>query len=131
MLKDFKEFAMKGNIIDMAIGVIIGGAFGKIVSSLVNDLIMPLFGIILGEVDFSSLSITIGDAAINYGLFINAVVEFLIISFSIFLVVDKINKYTKKDELVEEVVVTSKLCPFCKTDINIEAIRCPNCTSEL
>lgn len=131
MLKDFKEFAMKGNIIDMAIGVIIGGAFGKIVGSLVNDLIMPLFGIILGEVDFSSLSITIGDAAINYGLFINTVVEFLIISFSIFLVVNKINKYTKKDDPVEEVVVTTKLCPFCKTDINIEASRCPNCTSEL
>ncbi len=129
MLKEFKDFAMKGNIVDMAVGVIIGGAFGKIVSSLVENIIMPIFGIVLGKVDFSSLAITVGDANIEYGLFLNAVVEFLIISFSIFIVIKKLNELTGAEEVEEE--ITSKECPFCKTDIDIDATRCPNCTSDL
>ncbi len=145
MLKDFKEFAMQGNIVDMAIGVIIGGAFGKIVTSLVNDMIMPLIGILLGRVDFSNLFIALdgasyptmkaahdaGAATLNYGIFINTIIEFLIISFSIFMVIKKMNKLMKKDEIVEEEVVTTKECPYCLSEINIDASRCPNCTSEL
>lgn len=143
MLKDFKDFAMKGNIVDMAIGVIIGGAFGKIVSSLVNDIIMPIFGVLLGKVDFSNLFIALdgqhyaslkaaadaGAATLNYGIFINTIIEFLIISFSIFLVIKKIGDLSKKEEIVEE--STTKECPFCYSEININASRCPNCTSEL
>lgn len=130
MLKEFKEFAMKGNIVDMAIGVVIGGAFGGIVNSLVGDIITPIVGVLVGGIDFSGLALTVGAATINYGLFINAVVEFLIISFSIFLVIKNINKLTAKDEVVES-VPTTKECPYCLTEINIAARRCPNCTSEL
>lgn len=143
MLKDFKDFAMKGNIVDMAIGVIIGGAFGKIVSSLVNDIVMPIFGIILGKVDFSNLFIALdggsyktlaeatnaGAATLNYGIFINAIIEFLIISFSIFLVIKKLGELNKKEEIIEE--ATSKKCPYCFSEVNISATRCPHCTSEL
>lgn len=142
MYKEFKEFAIKGNVIDLAIGVIIGGAFGKIVSSLVNDIIMPIIGGLIGKVDFTNLFISLdgnkyatlqqakdaGAATLNYGVFLNTVIEFLIISFSLFLVVRQINKLKK---LEEPAPVTTKKCGYCFSEIPIEAIRCPYCTSEL
>lgn len=144
MMKDFKEFAVKGNVIDLAIGVIIGGAFGKIVSSLVNDMIMPVLGMLIGKVDFSNLFISLdgekylslataqeaGAATVNYGLFINTIIEFLIITFSIFLVIRQISKLTKKEEVVVA-EPTTKECGFCFTEIPLQATRCPNCTSVL
>ena len=147
MWKEFKEFAMKGNVIDLAIGVVIGGAFGKIVTSLVNDIIMPVVGSLVGKVDFSNLYINLsgqqfnslqeaqaaGAATINYGLFLNNLINFLIIAFSIFIVIKQINKlknFTKKKEEVQ-VEVTEKDCPYCCTKIDIKATRCPHCTSVL
>lgn len=149
MLKEFKEFALKGNIIDMAIGVIIGGAFQKIVSSLVNDIIMPALAIFTGKVDFSDLVITVGNSSIKYGSFITTIVDFLIIAFSIFIAIRTINKLNDKakenldkvshknkifkknktKDTVEE--PTTKICPFCFSEINIKATRCPRCTSDL
>lgn len=143
MLDDFKKFAIKGNVMDMAIGVIIGGAFGKIVSSLVNDMIMPVIGKMIGNVDFTNLFYSLdgikydtlalaqdaGAATINYGLFINTIIEFLIITFSIFIVIRQLSKLSKKEEVIEE--VTTKKCEFCFTEIPIEATRCPHCTSVL
>lgn len=147
MWKDFKEFAMKGNVVDMAIGVVVGGAFGKIVTSLVNDIIMPLVGLLVGKIDFSNLYINLsgkeypslqaakaaGAATINYGMFLNNLINFLIIAFSIFFAIrqlGKIRSLTSKNE--EEVVEeTEKECPFCFSKINIEATRCPHCTSIL
>ncbi len=155
MFKEFKEFAMKGNIMDLAVGVIIGGAFQKIVNSLVNDIIMPAIAIFTGKVDFSELTITIGKSSIKYGSFITAVVNFLIIAFSIFLVVRYINKLNKKIEEIKEEEIkklkkkgkfgrrktdkdtievatsTTKICPYCFSEININATRCPHCTSVL
>lgn len=146
MLKEFKEFISKGNVMDLAVGVIIGGAFGKIVSSLVNDVIMPLIGLILGGTDMSNYFLTLdggqyatlaqaqeaGAATLNYGLFITQVINFLIIAFVIFLMVKAVNKarsLTKKPEV--EAAPTTKECPYCKSTIDINATRCPNCTSEL
>ena len=149
MLKEFKEFALKGNIIDMAIGVIIGGAFQKIVSSLVNDIIMPTLAIFTGKVDFSDLVFTVGNSSIKYGSFITTIVDFLIIAFSIFIAIRTINKLNDKakenldkvshknkifkknkaKDTVEE--PTTKVCPFCFSEINIKATRCPHCTSNL
>lgn len=153
ILKEFKEFASKGNAMDMAVGVIIGGAFQKIVSSLVEDIIMPTISIFTGDVDFSELVWKIGDASIKYGNFLTTIVDFLIIAFSIFIALktantlnkraeaiakggfDKItdnkllNKYKKKNEPVPE--PTIKTCPFCFSEINAKATRCPHCTSEL
>lgn len=147
MWKDFKEFAMKGNVMDMAIGVVVGGAFGKIVTSLVNDIIMPLVGLLVGKIDFSNLYINLsgkeypslqaakaaGAATINYGMFLNNLINFLIIAFSIFFVIRQLGKIRsltskKEEEVVEE---TEKECPFCFSKINIEATRCPHCTSVL
>ncbi|ELC8396713.1 large conductance mechanosensitive channel protein MscL [Clostridium perfringens] len=147
MWKEFKEFAMKGNVIDLAIGVVIGGAFGKIVTSLVNDIIMPVVGSLVGKVDFSNLYINLsgqqfnslqeaqaaGAATINYGLFLNNLINFLIIAFSIFIVIKQINKlknFTMKKEEVK-VEATEKDCPYCCTKIDIKATRCPHCTSVL
>ncbi|EGT3600835.1 large conductance mechanosensitive channel protein MscL [Clostridium perfringens] len=147
MWKEFKEFAMKGNVIDLAIGVVIGGAFGKIVTSLVNDIIMPVVGSLVGKVDFSNLYINLsgqqfnslqeaqaaGAATINYGLFLNNLINFLIIAFSIFIVIKQINKlknFTMKKEEVK-VEATEKDCPYCYTKIDIKATRCPHCTSVL
>ena len=147
MWKEFKEFAMKGNVIDIAIGVVIGGAFGKIVTSLVNDIIMPVVGSLVGKVDFSNLYINLsgqqfnslqeaqaaGAATINYGLFLNNLINFLIIAFSIFIVIKQINKlknFTMKKEEVK-VEATEKDCPYCCTKIDIKATRCPHCTSVL
>ena len=128
MLKQFKEFVMRGDVLDLAVAVIIGGAFGKIVSSLVNDLLMPVVGLALGKVDFSGLAWTVGGASVNYGLFIQSIVDFLIVAFVIFLVVKSANA-TKKPEPVA--APTTKDCPYCFSTVHIKATRCPNCTSEL
>jgi large conductance mechanosensitive channel len=140
MWNDFKKFALKGNVMDLAIGVIIGAAFGKIVTSLVSDIIMPIIGKLVGPVDFSNRFYDFGAgytkladaqaagvATINYGLFINNIIDFLIIAFSIFIVVRQLQRFKKK----EEIIATTKKCSYCCTDIPIEASRCPHCTSEL
>lgn len=146
MLKEFKEFISKGSVMDLAIGVIIGGAFSKIVSSLVDDIIMPLVGLLLGGADISNYFITLdggkyatlaeaqesGAATLNYGVFLNRIIDFLIIAFVLFLIIKAINKaraLTKKPEA--EAAPTTKVCPYCKSTIDINATRCPNCTSEL
>jgi len=130
MFKEFKQFIMKGNVIDLAVGIIIGAAFGKIVSSLVGDVLMPVIGLIIGGINISGLSIKIGDAIIKYGAFLQTVVDFLIIAFSIFLLIKGINALRKKP-LEAPKKPTTKICPYCFTEIPIKAIRCPNCTSEL
>jgi len=143
MFKEFKEFAMKGNIVDLAVGVVIGGAFGKIVTSLVNDIVMPIVGLLMGRVDFSNRFFALGNGnfttiqeaknagvvTINYGLFINNIIDFLIVAFSIFIVIRQINRLSKKKE--EKPVNNKKKCEYCYTEIHIDATRCPNCTSEL
>ncbi len=143
MFKEFKEFIQRGNVMDLAVAVIIGGAFGKIVTSLVEDIIMPLISLIMGGVDFTNLFISLdgsnyatlaeakeaGAATFNYGAFIQNIIDFLVIAFVIFLMVRSINNM-KKEEEVEE-APTAKDCPFCKTEIPIEATRCPHCTSQL
>lgn len=140
--KEFKEFAIKGNVIDLAVGVIIGGAFGKIVTSLVNDVIMPVFTLITGNVSFKNIFIPLNgevykdiaaaEAAkaplINIGLFLANVVDFLIIAFVIFLFIKQINRFKKKPAPAP---VTTKECPYCRTSIHLEATKCPNCTSDL
>ena len=146
MLDDFKKFAFKGNIMDMAIGVIIGGAFGKIVTSLVNDMIMPLLTLVTGKIKFENLFIALngetydtaeaaaeaGAATLNYGLFIISVIDFLIIAASIFIVMKQMTKISKKfAKKTEEVPPTAKECPFCKSSIHIDATRCPSCTSQI
>lgn len=128
MLKEFKDFAMRGNVMDLAIAVIIGGAFGKIIASLVNDVLMPLIGLLLGGLDFSGLAITVRDASINYGLFIQAIVDFLIVAFVIFMLVRAMNRMKKPEPAAEP---TTKTCPYCFTMVAIQATRCPNCTSQL
>jgi len=148
MLKEFKEFAMRGNVVDMAVGIIIGGAFGTIVKSMVSDILMPPLGMLMGGVDFSNFFIVLkegakagpyaalGDAqaagavTINYGLFINTVISFLIVAFAVFLLIRSINRMQrKKEEPAAE--PTTKDCPYCLTAIAIKASRCPNCTSEI
>lgn len=139
MFKEFKEFISHGNVVDLAVGVIIGGAFGKIVSSLVTDIILPPFSLVQGKINFADRYINLsghsyhslaaakeaGAATINYGLFINNVIEFVIIAFALFLVIQQINKFKKKEEAKE------KECPFCFSKISIKATRCPNCTSNI
>jgi len=127
MLKEFRDFAMKGNVMDLAIGVIIGGAFGLIIASLVGDILMPLIGLLLGGLDFSGLAITVGDAAINYGLFIQAIVNFAIIAAVIFMLVKAMNSMKKPAAAAP----TTKDCPYCLSAIPLKATRCPNCTSDL
>jgi large conductance mechanosensitive channel len=132
MFKEFKEFAMRGSVLDMAVGIIIGGAFGTIVSSLVSDVLMPPIGMLLGQVDFSTLAIRLSDTvAISYGKFINAVISFLIVAFSLFLVIRGMNRLTKKSEAAAPAAPTTKDCPFCATAVPIKAVRCPHCTSDL
>jgi large conductance mechanosensitive channel len=142
MFKEFKEFAMQGNVMDLAIGVIIGGAFGKIISSLVTDVITPLIGLVLGKVDFANLFIDLsgkgvttldeakkaGAATLNYGLFINSIIDFVIVAFCIFLVVKQINRFKKAPPPADP---THKDCPFCLSSIPIQATRCAACTSEV
>ena len=141
MWKEFKAFALKGNVIDLAVGVIIGGAFGKIVSSLVSDIIMPLIGLLLGDADFTNLFLSLdgekydtlakakeaGAATLNYGLFLNNVLDFLIIAFSIFIVIKQLNRFMKKKEAPAP--VTTKTCGYCFSTIHKDASRCPHCTS--
>lgn len=141
-LKEFKEFAIKGNVIDLAVGVIIGGAFGKIVTSLVNDIVMPIITLITGNESFKNLfialdgkkyeSVTLAEEArapiLHYGLFISNVVDFLIIAFVIFIFIRQINRFKKKPVSAP---VTTKDCPYCFTSIHLEATKCPNCTSDL
>jgi large conductance mechanosensitive channel len=147
MLQEFKQFAMRGNVVDMAVGIIIGGAFGTIVKSLVADVIMPPIGLLLGGVDFSDLFVTLKEGAkagpyatlasaqeagaviISYGLFINSVISFLIVAFAVFLLIKSLNKLQiEKPVTAEE---TTKECPFCRSAIAIKATRCPHCTSDL
>ena len=137
MVKEFKEFAMRGNVVDMAVGIIIGAAFGKIVNSLVNDVIMPPIGLLLGNVDFSNLALTLREKTaaaeaitINYGVFINTVLDFVIVAFAIFMLIKQMNRLKKKEaEPVTDPV--TKECPRCFTEIPIKAMRCPHCTSDL
>ena len=134
MIAEFKKFAIKGNVMDMAVGIIIGGAFGTIVKSLVDDIIMPPIGYLTGKVDFSTLSVKIpvpdGDPVqVKYGLFINAIIQFLIVAFAVFLLVKQINKLT--EEPPKEEVPTTKECPECCSIIAIKASRCPQCTAQI
>ena len=128
MLKEFSEFIMRGNVQDLAIAVIIGGAFGKIVGSLVEHILTPLIGLLMGGVDFSGISSTVGDAVIMWGMFIQAIIDFLIIAFVIFLIVKAVNKMKKAPPPADP---TTKECPHCFSAISIKATRCPNCTTEL
>ncbi len=143
MLKEFKAFAMRGNVVDMAVGIIIGAAFGKIISSLVSDIVMPPIGLLLGNVDFSSLFVNLGEthyatlaeakaagaATINYGMFINTVLDFVIVAFAIFIMISQLNKLQKPSEA--PAAPTTKDCPYCLTSVAIKATRCPHCTSDL
>lgn len=130
-INDFKDFIARGNVIDMAVGVIIGGAFGKIVSSLVDNILTPLIGILLGGVNFSDLSVVVGTAEVKYGAFLQSVFDFLIIALVIFTIIRQISNITSKFKKEEEAAPTEKECPFCKSTIAINATRCPHCTSEL
>jgi len=128
MLKEFKEFVLRGNVLDLAVAVIIGGAFGKIIGSLVNDILMPLIGLILGGVNFSELSFTFGAAVIKWGAFVQTIMDFLVIAFVIFMIVKVANNMKKAPAPAEPII---KECPHCYSVIAIKATRCPNCTSEL
>lgn len=142
MLKEFKEFISRGNVLDMAVGVIMGGAFGAIAKSLVDDILMPLIGVALGGVDFQELFISLdgktyaslaqateeGGAILRYGVFINSIVMFLLISLCLFFVVRTFNQMRREEPAAEP---TTKVCPHCKSEIAIDATRCPHCTSEL
>ncbi|MGB9070848.1 MAG: large-conductance mechanosensitive channel protein MscL [Candidatus Acidiferrales bacterium] len=142
MFKEFKAFAMRGNVLDMAVGIIIGAAFGRIITSFVGDIIMPPLGLIIGRVDFSSLFLNISGtsystlaaakaanaATINYGIFLNTVIDFLIVAFVIFLLVRQVNHWSKP---APAATPTTKECPYCLTQIPLKATRCPACTSEV
>ena len=148
MLKEFKEFAMRGNVVDMAVGIIIGGAFGTIVKSLVSDIIMPPVGLLLGGMDFSDLFLVLkegatagpymslaearaaGAVSLNYGLFLNGIISFLIVAFSVFLLVKAVNKLKRAEEPVPA-APTSKECPHCRSQVHLQATKCPHCTSDL
>jgi large conductance mechanosensitive channel len=142
MFKEFKEFVMRGNVMDMAVGIIVGAAFGKIIGSLVNDVLMPVIGLLLGRVDFSNLFVTLGEgtfatiadakkagvATMNYGIFVNTIIEFLIVALAIFLIVKQVNRLRKP---APAAAPTAKDCPHCATAIPIAAKKCPNCTTTL
>lgn len=144
MLKEFKEFAMRGTVLDMAIGIIIGAAFGKIINSFVSDLLMPPLGLILGKVDFSNLFINLsgksfaslaeakaaGAPTLNYGIFVNTVIDFIIVAFAIFLLVRQVNRLKRTQEAAPA-APTTKECVYCLSSVPIKATRCPHCTSEL
>jgi large conductance mechanosensitive channel len=143
MLKEFKAFALRGNVIDLAVGVIIGTAFGKIITSLVNDILMPPIGLLLGKVDFSNLFVNLGSvkyasladaqaagaATLNYGVFLNTLIDFIIVALVIFLLIRQVNRLTTKPAPAAE--ATTRECPYCITQVSVKATRCPNCTSEL
>jgi large conductance mechanosensitive channel len=144
MFKEFKEFAMRGNVVDLAVGLVIGAAFGKIITSFVSDILMPPIGMLLGKMDFSNLFITLSDgqfatleaakqagaATINYGLFFNAIIDFVIVAFAIFMVVRQMNRMRREPEAAPAVPDT-KECPFCLSTVPLQAVRCPHCTSDL
>jgi large conductance mechanosensitive channel len=148
MLKEFKEFAMRGNVLDMAVGIIIGAAFGTIVTSLVGDVIMPPIGLLLGNVDFSNLFLVLrsgaapgpynsladaraaGAVTINYGMFVNHIISFIIVAFSVFMIIRAVNKLKRREEAAPA-VPTTKECPHCLSTVPIKATRCAFCTSEL
>jgi large conductance mechanosensitive channel len=143
MFKEFKEFAMKGNVMDMAVGIIIGAAFGKIISSLVTDVLMPPFGLLLHHVDFAKLFIALdgnsyptpeaakaaGAVTLNYGIFINTIIEFLIVAFAVFLLIRTVNRWTRKP--APAVATTTRPCPYCYSEIPLKATRCPHCTANV
>ena len=143
MFKEFKEFAMRGNVLDMAVGIIIGAAFGKIITSFVNDILMPPLGLLLGKVDFSNLFVSLsgqsypslaaakaaGAATLNYGVFLNTVLDFVIVALSIFLLIRQVNRFARKPEAAP--APATKECPFCVSAVALKATRCPHCTSEL
>ncbi|MHC1699291.1 MAG: large-conductance mechanosensitive channel protein MscL [Geobacteraceae bacterium] len=142
MLKEFKEFVMRGNVVDMAVGIVIGAAFGKIVTSFVSDILMPPIGLLMGKMDFSNLFYDLsgsgfttlaeakkaGAATINYGLFFNTLLDFVIIAFAIFLLIRQINRMKREPA---PAAPDTKECPFCLSSVPLKAVRCPNCTSEL
>jgi large conductance mechanosensitive channel len=148
MIKEFKEFALRGSVLDMAVGIIIGAAFGAIVSSLVSDVLMPPFGLLLGRVDFSNLYAVLaagkvtgpyaslaaaqqaGAVTLNYGLFINRIISFVIVAFALFLMIRSMNRMKRKADVVPA-EPTTKECPYCFTQIPVKAVRCPHCTTEL
>jgi large conductance mechanosensitive channel len=148
MFKEFKEFAIRGNVVDMAVGIIVGAAFGTIVKSLVSDIIMPPIGLLLGSVDFSNLFIVLkhgaqsgpyatlaeasgaGAVTLNYGVFADTIISFLIVAFAVFLLVRAVNRL-KRQEAAPPAVPTTKECPFCLSVVPLKAVRCPHCTSEL
>jgi len=151
MLKEFKEFAMRGNVVDMAVGIIIGAAFGQIITSLVNDVLMPPIGLLFGGVDFSNLFMVLKEGAaagpyasladaqvagavtVNYGLFVNTIISFVIIAFAVFLLIHSINRLQRQEEAppAEPTTASAKECPHCLSTIPLQATRCPHCTSEL
>ena len=131
MLKEFKAFVLRGNVLDLAVAVIIGGAFGKIVGSLVNDIIMPLIGLVMGGVNFSELSITVGAAVVKWGAFVQTLIDFIVIAFVIFMIVKSANSMKKPAPAAAPAAPTTKECPHCFSAIPLKATRCPNCTSEL
>jgi len=128
MLKEFKEFAMRGNVLDLAVAVIIGGAFGKIIASLVNDVLMPLIGLVLGGINFSELAFTVGEAVVKWGAFVQSILDFVVVAFVIFMIVRSMNRMQKPAPIAAP---TTKECPYCFSTIPLKATRCPNCTSEL
>ena len=130
LIEEFKKFAFKGNVIDMAVAVVIGAAFTAIVNSLVNDIISPLIGLIVSK-DFSELTVNVGGVNIAYGSFIMAVINFFIVALVMFILVKSVDRVTNIGKKKEEKAPTTKKCPFCQSEIHIDAVRCPNCTSEL
>ncbi len=145
MLKEFKEFAMRGNVLDMAVGIVVGAAFGKIVTSFVGDVLMPPIGLLLGRVDFSNLFLNLSGThyatlaqakaasapTLNYGLFLNTVIDFLIVAFAIFLLVRQVNRLRQPALPVEPAAPTTKECPYCFSTVSVKATRCAFCTTEL
>lgn len=129
---EFKKFAMRGNVMDMAVGIIIGAAFGKIVDSMVKDIMMPPIGLLLGKVDFSDLKLKLSnDVSINYGIFLNNVISFVIVAFAVFVLIKAVNKLQEKMIKEEAAAPTTKKCPYCCEDIPLAAVKCPHCTSDL
>lgn len=148
-IKEFKEFAVKGNVVDMAVGIIIGAAFGAITKSLVSDIIMPPLGVLMGNIDFTNFFLVVkagaadgpyaslkaaqdaGAVTINYGMFANAVINFLVVAFAVFLLVRGINRLRREEQTAEPTSPSEKACPYCQSNIAINATRCPCCTSEI
>jgi large conductance mechanosensitive channel len=137
VVKEFKEFAMRGNVLDLAIGIIIGGAFGKVVSSMVNDVLMPPIGVLIGGVDFSSFGLTLKEAIdktpasiLKYGVFLNNIIDFTIVAFAVFLIVKAVNRMKRK-EVAPVAAPTTKQCPECSMTIPLDAKRCGHCTTKL